>query len=177
MLTGCFSSTPNSRFYLLESNKNAQPVSMQKFNIAVQDINVPEYLDRPQIVWQKPQQPELKIAEFDRWASDINVMLQNTMIENLQTSFPQANIKPLAYGMTSQYIIKINIEKMSGWENNDAYLIGNWQILNSRGKIISENTIDMQVPAGKTYGEYVSAQSKIWAKTSHEIAEHIMILH
>ncbi len=170
LLGGCFSTTPDSRFYLLDSVNNQPSVSDRKINVAVQDITVPEYLDRPQIVLQKQTNPELKISEFDRWASDVNAMLQNVMIENLQNALPKSIVKPLAYGGKPNFIVKINIEKFSGWLNKNAYIKGNWQIISPSGRIIAQQEFSRQHAVGKSYGSYVQTQSSLWAEISEEIA-------
>lgn len=173
LLNGCFSSTPNSRFYLLESLET-QVFSQNKFSIAVQNISIPAYLEKPQIVLQNKNSPELKISEFNRWASDLNTMLKNVLIENLQKEFPNALVKPLSYGTTSKYVVKINIEKLSGWLNKDASLVGNYQILSSTGRLLGESDFDLSTSAGKTYADYVSAQSLLLRQLSEKISQSIL---
>ena len=175
-LSACFFSTPDSRFYLLENPQAKQTISAKKINIAVQDISVPAYLDRPQIVLQSPDNPELKIAEFDRWASDLNTMLQTFVINGLQNALPNAVVKPLVYGGRPQYVVKINIEKFSGWLKQTAYISGSWQILNNRGKILYEQSISAEKPCGKTYAEYVKAQSLMLNEITNSIAKKIVFL-
>jgi len=172
-LAGCFFSTPQSRFYILETTDSRQIVSTRKINIAVADITIPAYLDQPQIVLQKQGSPELKISEFNRWASDLNTLLKNQMIGDLRTMLPQAVIKPLSYGTTPLYIVRINLEKLIGWPGEDAYLNGSWQILNSRGKILYEQNFNRKLFAGKSFDSYVAAQSQMWADTAREIAVKI----
>lgn len=173
LLTGCLFSTPDSKFYLLETPQSTSAISNRRVNIAVQDITLPQYLDRPQIVLQRPDSPELKISEFNRWASDLNTMLQNFMIDDLQKNLPRAVIKRLAYGNNPRYIIKANIEKLGGWLGETAYLKGNWQILNSQGRVLYQQNINLSRPAGKSYTTYAAAQSQMWAEVSHSIAEKI----
>lgn len=175
-LCSCFAATPDSRFYLLESGRENQVVSNKKINIAVQDILVPEYLDRPQIVLQNPAHPELTISEFDRWAADLNTMLQTTLINNLQQALPKAVIKPLVYGDEPRYIVKINIEKFSGSLDGNAYLQGSWQILSGHGRLLKEQDFEMAVPAGKDYNSYVAAQSDLWAEMAQKVASKIISL-
>lgn len=175
-LSACFSSTPNSRFYLLESSINSVPVSSKQTSIAIQDIQIPDYLDRPQIVLQQQDNPELKIAEFDRWASDLGGMLQNTLAENLQKELPNAVIQPLSYGINPRYIVKVNIEKLSGWLDENVYLNGSWQIVNSNGKVLAEQTISLSASTGKTYNSYVKAQSRLWAQTASQIVAALVKL-
>ncbi len=169
-LAGCFFATPQSRFYILETTEGQQIVSTRKINIAVADITVPSYLDQPQIVLQKQGSPELKISEFNRWASDLNTMLKTQMIGDLSTMLPQAVVKPLSYGTTPVYIVRLNLEKFIGWPGEDAYLSGSWQILNSRGKILYEQNFNRKQSVGKSFDSYVTAQSLMWADTAHEIA-------
>lgn len=172
LLWGCFSS-PNSRFYLLESTSGQGVVSSRKMSVAVADVQVPDYLQKPQIVLQKQNSPQLKIAEFDRWASDLGWMLQNTLMEDLQKAFPNAEVQPLLYGRTPQYIVKINIEKMSGWLGEEAVLSGSWQIVNGRNVVLAAQDFSLTQKAGKTYAAYVQAQSEMWAEVAAQIGERI----
>lgn len=176
LLYGCFASTPNSQFYLLESTGLSEEVSARKINLAVSDVFVPEYIDRPQIVLQKPDSAELSIAEFNRWASDLNTMLQNTLITDLQNALPNAEIKPLAYGDQPRYVVKLNIEKLSGWLGQKAYLSGNWQVLNTQSRIVFEQNFSFSENAGKTYDQYVQAQSLMLGRVASDISKKISTL-
>lgn len=162
MLCGCFFSTPNSKFYLLESqNDTNEVISLKKVNIAVQDVILPDYLQKPQIVLQPQNSSELKISEFNRWASDLEEMFQNTLIEDLQKTMPNATIKPLTYGSKAGYVIKINIEKLSGYFKEKAYLKGTYQILSSSGKLVQQKNFDLSTNVRETYASYVAAQSNL----------------
>ena len=168
LLFGCFS-TPNSNFFILEKS-DLQEISAKTFIIAVYNINIPDFIDKPQIVLQKPNSPEIKISEFNRWATDLSTMFKNTLINNLSQTLPNAKIIPLTYGSVYKYTIKIDVEKMSGWLNDSAYLNINWQILNSNGKSIYSQNLQYTAPTGKTYESYVKAQSKLLKNLSEDIA-------
>ena len=170
LLTGCFFSTKNSTFYLLETQGTVEPVTQKKFSIAVQDISIPDYLQKPQIVLQAQDSPELKVSEFNRWGSDLQGMLQNTLIEDLQNLMPNAFIKPLMFGQSAQYTLQINIEKLSGSLKEQAVLKGTYKIVLQNGRILKEENFDLSTPAGKTYGSYVTAQSNLLARLAQEIA-------
>ena len=173
VLFGCFGHTPNSKFYLLENLKETAVVSTKNVNIAVTDINLPVYLQKPQIILQNGSSPELDVSEFNRWASDLTSMLQNTLIEDLQQAFPNAEIKTLLYGSHPQFIVKVNIEKLSGWLGKKALLNGSFQIVNAQNKVLAEQNFAKKASAGKTYETYVKAQSKLWAEVAAEIATRI----
>ena len=173
LLTGCFFSTKNSTFYLLESQGAVEPVTPKKLSIAVQDISIPDYLQKPQIILQAQNSPELKVSEFNRWGSDLQGMIQNTLIEDLQSMMPNAFIKPLMFGQNTQYTIQINVEKLSGYFKEQAVLKGTYKILLPNGNIFKEKTFDLSTPAGKTYGSYVTAQSNLIAALARLIALEI----
>ncbi len=173
MLSGCFFSTPNSRFYLLEKVSPKQEISEARVNIAVQDITLPDYLQKPQIVLQKQGDTELKISEFNRWASDLEDMIQTTMIENFQMIFPNGTVNPLVYGGEEKYVIKVEIEKLSGYLREEAYLTGVWQILTPSGKVIKTSDFKLKTPAGKTYASYAMAQSKLISELCQDIANFL----
>lgn len=161
-LGGCFFSTKDSNFYLLEA-QNPTEVLLIKTSIAVQDIGLPDYLQKPQIVLQKNDSPELKISEFNRWASDLGEMLQNALIENLQALAPKTTVKPLAYGVKTKFVVKINIEKMSGYFHEKAVLKGAYSILSSSGRVLKQADFAFETQSGKNYADYVNAQSKLVA--------------
>ena len=173
ILHGCFSSTPNSRFYLLENASEPQIVSKRKISIAVQDIIIPQYLEKPQIILQRPNSPELEISEFNRWASDLNYMLQNLLIGNLQNALPNATIKPLAFGATTNVVVKVNLEKFGGWFNEDAHIKGNWQVIDTYGKVLTQNNFSLKQPAGSNFSTYVKSLSLMWNEVAVENARSI----
>lgn len=175
LLCGCFFSTPQSRFYLLE-NGGGQAVSDKKMVIAVQDILVPEYLDRPQIVLQYADKTELKISEFDRWATSLNTLLQTGLINNLSGYFPQATVIPLVYGVNAKYVVQTDVETFSGDLNADAYFSGSWKIMNANGRVLKENKFSFSSKTGNSYDAYVKTQSVLLKELAQEIAENIQKL-
>lgn len=168
VLSGCFFSTKNSSFYVLESQQPAEVLNV-KMSLAIENIRLPDYLQKPQIVLQKSDSPELKISEFNRWASDLEDMVQNTLIEDLEAIAPKADIKPLAYGIKTRYVIKINIEKMSGYFKEEAVLKGTYYILASSGQLLKQSDFELKTDCGKNYADYVMAQSTLVAQLAEQL--------
>jgi uncharacterized protein len=74
VLTGC-ASTPPSRFYTLSAMPKVLPVNLPAdlpgdFSLGVGPVNIPQYLDREQIVTRVGEN-ELVLAEFDRLGGDL----------------------------------------------------------------------------------------------------------
>ena len=171
MLAGCCFA-PSNKFYVLSESLH-EPIVSKKIKIGVYDILLPEYLNRPQIILQKPQSYEVAVAEYNRWAGDLSDMLKNALINNLRQAMPNSEVLPVAFGVAPQYVIKIEIEKFSGWFNNKAVLQANWQILNQQGKIIFSKSSTYQKNIGKNYDSYVSAQSQQWADLAFDISKKL----
>lgn len=168
VLFGCFS-TPDSSFYMLRSMDD-QVLSQKKVSVSIYNIIIPEYVDKPQIVLQQPELAELKVSEFNRWGDELGEMLKNTFIDNLSAMLPNSQVNALMYGINSRYIIKIKVEKFSGWLQKNAILKVQWQILNANGKVIFSDVKEYIKNAGKSYDSYVMAQSKLWQKFTYDVA-------
>ena len=74
-LSGCGGSSAPSKFYLLSSlaKSDAQtrnPESPVRLAVGVGPVEVPAYLDRPQIVTRLSLNT-LRLAEFDKWAEPL----------------------------------------------------------------------------------------------------------
>lgn len=177
MLAGCFAATQNSTFYILESENSNETIVRKKINIAVQDIIMPDYLQRPQIVLQAQDSPQLKISEFHRWGGNLGQMMQNVLIDDLQKMMPDAFVKPLLYGQKAQYIVEVNVDKLSGYFNKNAVLSGNYKILSSDGRIATQENFNLTASAGKDYASYVKGQSRLLADLASKIALKIQTLN
>ena len=86
LLSGC-AGTQQSRFYTLTplaSPETQQPTAAatQGLSINIAPVEIPDYLDRPQIVTRDGGN-ELKVAEFDRWAGSLDENISAVLAEDL----------------------------------------------------------------------------------------------
>ena len=92
LLTACFGGySKPTKFYNLLSYKN-KVISNKIISINIEPINIPSYLDRPQIITIGSQPTELNISETNRWAEPLNIAMQRALIQDLQSSLPNAMI-------------------------------------------------------------------------------------
>ena len=88
VLAACISSSPSARFYTLHADTTRVDSGSQTFGdawVGVGPIDVPDYLDRPQIV-TRGDRHRLKIHEFDRWADPFKNRILDVVIENVGTT-------------------------------------------------------------------------------------------
>jgi uncharacterized lipoprotein YmbA len=85
-LAGCASSPP-ARFYTLNplppaEAKQSSPAATNAVSVSIAPVEIPDYLDRPQIVTRDGSN-ELRLAEFDRWGGSLSDSIGAVLAENL----------------------------------------------------------------------------------------------
>ncbi|UCD56919.1 MAG: membrane integrity-associated transporter subunit PqiC [Candidatus Hydrogenedentota bacterium] len=180
VLAGCASTEP-SRYYTLgplpELATEEQTTSArQSLAIGLGPIELPAYLDRPQIVTRTGAN-QLKIAEFDRWAEPLEQNFARVLAENLSTllstdrvfTYPWKRSTPIRYKVT------IDVIRFDGQPGGSVTLVARWTISGmDEQEELSQRKSSISVPAdGDDYNVLVSAKSRALAHLSSEIAATI----
>ena len=71
LLASCLGRSPDSSFYTLISEPPAKSYKL-KTSLQVNEVNIPEYLTRPQIVTVGDNPVEIEISEFNRWSAPLS---------------------------------------------------------------------------------------------------------
>jgi len=181
--TGCAGTQP-SRFYSLTAISGIQKIepkngAVNGKAIGVGPVEIPSYVDRPQIVTQKgPHQ--IHVAEFDRWAGSLKENINSVVAENLSVLlsdhmvyvFPWMAVQPV------QYQITVRIMRLDAVPGEAVILDAHWWILgkNERG-VVQEQRSQIRIPlSGKGYNDIVAAQSMALGELSREMALAIQTL-
>jgi uncharacterized lipoprotein YmbA len=186
---GCLggpSQTPATRFYLLnslhseESHAKVTPVGVLKdASIGVGPIRLSQALDRPQIILRTSHN-EIRVADLDRWAAPLNENITNVLVDNLSVLLSTGQILkfPWKTSIPIDYQVVIDITRFDGMPEGNVDLRARWGILGDSGrKVLAKGKSVLTEPVGgNTIAEMVSAQSRLVAKLSHEIAEAIKTL-
>ncbi|HNS15891.1 MAG TPA: PqiC family protein [Syntrophorhabdaceae bacterium] len=177
LVSGCGSSAP-SRFYTLSSLKPAEPVQQpagEKINTIVRigPVDIPDYLDRPQIV-TRTGQSELAIAEFDRWGGSLRNDVSRVLIENLSSIFIAGGVTvvPWKQFAPGAYRVPLTITRLDVTPGKSLYLKAQFSIIDKDGKtvtVIRETSISRPVD-GTGYNVVVNAISDALAELSREVA-------
>lgn len=180
ILGGCASTQP-SKFYLLTSLPDAgtsKPVAAAERGVAIGigPIELPPYLDRPQIV-TRASENQLDLSEFNRWAEPLRDNVARVLAENLSillstdraAAFPWQGSTPIDYQVTVEVI------RFEGNAAGQTSLIARWSLFGTGGKeVLLTRKSDHSVPAaGRDYEAMVSAMSRALADFSREIAAAI----
>ena len=180
LVSGCGSSAP-SRFYTLNSLKPAEPMQQPagekiKTVVRIGPVDIPDYLDRPQIV-TRTSQSELAVSEFDRWGGSLRNDVSRVLIENLSSIFIAGNVTivPWKQYAPGAYRVPLTISRLDVTPGGNLYLKAQFSIIDKDGKtvaVIKETSISKPVD-GTGYNVVVTAISDALAELSREVADSV----
>ena len=177
-MTGCITgrSAP-SKYYVLNSISDAKTntatiTDERAIIIGVDQVALPNYLDRPEIVTRITAN-KLQLGEFDVWAENLSGSVPVIISDNLSTllsDYPVAII-PGMQAMQADYRVKVDVTRMDGVLGGDAVLIARWGIFGEQGRLLmTVRSIYREPTKGEDYEAYVAAHSRNIEALSRDIA-------
>jgi len=180
LLTAC-SSSPPTQLYKLSSlpsgqQENAEVLLDEKIAIGVGPVELPEFLDRPQIVTRKSQN-QLEISEFHRWAASFPRDFSRVLAKNISTLQPKDRVAVYPWDDTFSptYQIKLAVEQFDGQLGEQVFLRASWAVVAQEGanELVVRKTLIQEPVLTNDYEGFVAAQSNALATLSREIVEEI----
>lgn len=187
IFNGCLggpSPTPATRFYVLNSIYNAENVNRpqpvmnldEDVSLGIGPVRLSQVLDRPQIIIRSSQN-EIRVADLDRWAAPLQENITNVLTDNLTTLLSTGSILKFPWKTTLpiEYQIVLEITRFDGMPGGSVDLRARWAILGENGRKVyaKAKTVLTEPTDGDTIAQMVSAQSRLVAKLSLEIAQEI----
>ena len=180
----CFSGcagTEKSRFYTLDylamASSGSADAPSSGVSIGIGPVDLPEYLNRPQIV-TRPDRYKLNIAEFDRWAAPLDAAFSRVLAENLSIllSTDKVFVYPWNTSRSFDYQVPIEIIRLDGTIPGDANLMVRWTLLKEgkETRITMKKFHSGKPIAGQGYSGLVTAMSLGIFDLSREIADVIL---
>jgi uncharacterized lipoprotein YmbA len=180
LTVGC-SRTQITRFYTLTSltdprTDGGADSPAQGIAVGLGPIELPEYLDRPQIV-TRVSSNEVRFADFERWAGPLEDDLAGTLAANLSGLLRTDRIALYPWKGTTPIDcrVEIQVSRFDGKPGDHVSLQGKWSVLSRDRKqtFVTKASIVREPTNGKGYEALVAAQSRAVATLSREIAEAI----
>ncbi len=172
LLSSC-SKSPSANFYLLPAPAPlAQGTNLSL--LLVQKPQLPEYLQRAQMVLRTDNAPELKIEEYHRWAEDLASAFQRVLCNALDNELINNNIDaaPARIGVISPYKLNIYVNAFEGDLNKNASIDVAWSLdINNRTQFkgIYKESIETE----NSYADLVNVQAKLVENFAASIAQEI----
>jgi uncharacterized lipoprotein YmbA len=178
LVAGCIGGpTRPSTFYVL-SAEEAPPVAGRTspappLSIGLGPIDLPELLDRPQIV-TRPDPNRIDLAEYDRWGGDLSGDLSRVLAQNLmdRLNTDAVLLHPWSSRRELDFEITIRFFRFDGVLDRAAELEGVWRLVDGReGCEHAGRRFHIQEPVpGSGYAGLVTAISRAVARLSDDMA-------
>lgn len=172
-----------ARFYAI-STPSVEQVRGPKsrINVAIDNVSVPQSVDRPQIVIKHPNSNMLTVSEFDRWIEGLPNALPIVISENMNMYAKNINARPGRRQMSessNNYHVAIDFVRFDTEMDGVITISAWWTVTNSRGDIVAQKktTKTAATPDGNMdepdYDAIVHTQSRLIAELSYKIADVI----
>lgn len=185
-LPGCGQSLPPPRLYVLSAaaapappgNPSARPASAsaRPISIGVGAANLPEYLDRPEIVVRSGPN-ELQLNDSDRWAERLSVNVSRAVAGNLALLMPNATVvvMPTRTDRGTDLDVALDLIAFEPDPAGNCSIAGRWVVTAADGRTeIASGRIAVNEQArGDGYAAVAAAFSRGLAAVSTDISNGI----
>ena len=176
VLTACVMGTSqNAKFYTITSQPTDSISASYKSFVGVTRIQAPKYMDRPQIVTQNQNSPEMVVSEYNRWVENPSVLATRALVENLSALLPSAQIKMDSFGLEKfDKVVSVEIVKMNAIFGEKATLEVWYTIKNKNGKLLTHQKFIDSVKIGNNYDDLAVGYSHLLGGLSQDIARNLI---
>ena len=181
LFAGCRSTRPATAFYTLTSVTKAEravqdTAPMRDLAVGIGPVQIPEYLDRPQIVTGTTPD-KVVLSEFNRWGGSLRQDFPRVLAENIAALLGTERVLAYPWGdrLDPAYRVALDVQQFDGALGGAAVLRVTWIVTGREGKTpLSVRKSDIREPvSGNDYDALVAAQSRALAALSRQIAEEI----
>lgn len=178
-LFGCAGRADTTRFYVLAPTVGTQTAERAEANprdlrVGIQDIELPRYLDRPQIV-TRASANRLELAELHQWGAPLRRAVPGILAENLARLLPSdlVLVSPWGRSFVPDFQVVVEVRRFEGSLGGESELAARWRILGRAGEEVGFGSSRIIEPSGPDYESLVAAQSRLVGALSREIAEAV----
>lgn len=175
LAAGC-ATTPEARFYALAAVATPPAAADAGPSLAIGPVDLPRYLDRPQIV-SRAGDNRLLVDEFNRWGGaldqEITAVLAQALGQRLGTQ--RVYSYPSRIAPEVDYRIALEVRRFDGELGGDVALEAAWSLVDDRtGAILRTRRVDYREPtAGPDHAAYVAALQRTLQQLAEELAAEL----
>jgi uncharacterized lipoprotein YmbA len=182
-LAGCFGTSRPARFYTLDpvQVRSLPGATTTDATLAVGPIDLPDYVDRPQIVTRTGNN-ELVIAEFDRWGGSLDNQINGSLVTTLQDRLAARQIVVLPWGSSmlsggTTYRVAVSFSRFDGVLGESVVLQARWELsVQNGGKEeslgVKEGFVTEEI-TGSDYDALVAAMQRALVRLGRQIGDGI----
>ncbi len=172
-LAGCLGAPSKpAQFYTLTDVTGGKALSQKSFTLSIDSVDMPNYLDKPQIVTMDKQSGQVNVSEMNRWIEPFGHLFQRTLINDLYQYLPNAVITNTLLTLDkADKSVFVQINQLNAAFNGQATLDVLCKIRNKDGKVIYEKRSVFTEPVGDSYDSISAAASALVGKLAKLISQ------
>lgn len=181
ILSGCGTGAP-ARLYVLTPLTRAESLArtpgMREVTIGVGPVEVPQYMNRPEIVTGRGA-PELHSAASAAWAEPVRDGLTRVLADNLSQLLATERVALFPWkSFTPEYQVVVDVIHFLGQPGGEVSLVALWSILGKHGQgaLVSKKSSFHEATGGPGYEALAAAMSRTVAALSRDIATALLAL-
>ena len=180
-LAGCLGSSRPSRFYTLAplQIRDGQGGTPPDATLAIGPVEIPESIDRPQIVTRTGAN-ELVVAEFDRWGGSLDSEISGALVATVRDRLASQQIavapwrSAILSGVGPSYRAAVSVSRFDGIPGQSVVLQGRWELIGQSGESLGvrEATVTEKID-GAGYDALVAAMQKVLVRFGQQMADSV----
>ena len=180
-LAGCLGSSRPSRFYTLAplQIRNGQGGTPPDATLAIGPVEIPESIDRPQIVTRTGAN-ELVVAEFDRWGGSLDTEISGALVATVRDRLASQQIavapwrSTILSGVGPSYRAAVSVSRFDGIPGQSVVLQGRWELIGQSGESLGvrEATVTERID-GAGYDALVAAMQRALVRFGQQMADRV----
>jgi len=179
LLAGC--GTPLIQYYVLDAvpAKHVNTHALAITSVAIRQVEVPRYLDRPRIVSRGNDQ-QLHIAEYHQWGGRLRENIAGILGDNLTERLGSVTVSraPFLGSTDAQVSVLVDVRQFERLSDGYVHLNVHWQLQRFGEDILSkfDRLQSVQPVRDKDYAAMASAMSVLLGVLSDSMAKSILDL-
>jgi hypothetical protein len=182
-VAGCLGSSPRLEYFTLRSASGeaagAPLAARPDLGLAVGPLEIPRYLDRPEIVTQDGSN-RLVVADAHRWGGSLRSDILRVVADDVGRLLGTARVAvyPSEPRFPARFRILLDVRELESVQGQRVTLLARWTIAGTadgRALAIEESRIEQPV-ASPSFDDLVAAQSATFGTLSRKIAERVEAL-
>lgn len=172
---GCALTAP-TRFYVLDSPSQTGPQDQGRgcVVLGVGPVEIPAYLDRPQIV-VRVSPNEIQPSDFEQWGEPLSQGIARVLAEAISGELCIKRVEFFPWKSYSgvDYQVTLRVKRFEASPAQKVELLAHWSLYGSDSRRpISEGDLNLTEPIStKAYQEMVATQSRLLHKGAAPIVE------
>jgi uncharacterized lipoprotein YmbA len=172
VVVGC-AGTPQTRFYSLDEVALPAPSVAVARRIGLGPVELPRYLDRPQIV-SRVAGNRLEVDEFNRWGGPLDAEMRRVLRARLARGLDDVEVYDYAsqVGATVDFRLPVDVRRFDGGPGGAVVLDVAWSIIDAETLAVVESRTAVYTANWETagYAAYAAVLSDLLGRLGDDMA-------